>query len=105
VLAVAVVDQYTTISTQFADLLRAAVVLTLAMLTVGAAVARIASANVRSRRALPWAFPARNAPVAVLIATSVGGTAAMVSFVAVLFAAQLALLVPIALLAGSGRRR
>jgi BASS family bile acid:Na+ symporter len=105
VLAAAVVDEYTTISAQFADLLRAAIVLTLAMLAVGIAVARIASPNARDRRALPWAFPARNAPVAVLIATAVGGSAAMVSFVAVLFATQLALLVPIAVFAGSGRRR
>jgi hypothetical protein len=74
------------------------------MLIVGVAVARIVSANARDRSALPWAFPARSAPVAVLIATSVGGTAAMVPFVAVLFATQLALLVPIALLAGRGRR-
>jgi bile acid:Na+ symporter, BASS family len=105
VLAVAVVDQYATIRAQFADLLRAAMVFTLAMLLVGVGVARIVAANGRDRSALPWAFPARNAPVAVLIATSVGGAAAMVSFVAVLFATQLALLVPIALLAGRGRRR
>ena len=105
VLAVTVVDEYTTISTQFADLLRAAIALTLAMLTVGVAVARIASANARDRSALPWAFPARNAPVAVLIATTVSGKTAMVSFVAILFATQLALLVPIALLVGRGVRR
>jgi hypothetical protein len=43
--------------------------------------------------------------MAVLIATSVGGTGAMVSFVAVLFATQLALLVPIALFSRSGTRR
>ncbi len=105
VLAVATVDEYVTISAQFAGLLRAAIVLTLAMLIVGAVFARIVSANARDRGALPWAFPARSAPVAVLIATSTGGTAAMVSFVAVLFATQLALLVPIALFAGSGTRR
>lgn len=51
VLAAAVVDECTTISAQFADLLRAAIVLTLAMLTVGIAVARIASPNARPSRA------------------------------------------------------
>jgi len=105
VLAIAVVDDYTTIRAQFVDLLRAAIALTVPMFTIGVIVARIVSANARDRRALPWAFAARNAPVAVLIATSVGGTGAMVSFVAVLFATQLALLVPIALFAGSGTRR
>jgi BASS family bile acid:Na+ symporter len=105
VLAIAVADEYTTIRAQFADLLRAALVLTLAMLILGVAVARIVAASARDRRALPWAFPARSAPVAVLIATTVGGSAATVSFIAVLFATQLALLVPIALSAGSSRRR
>ena len=105
VLAIAVVDDYTTIRAQFVDLLRAAIALTLVMLTIGVITARIASANARDRSALPWAFAARNAPVAVLIATNVGGTGPMVSFVAVLFATQLALLVPMALVAGGGTRR
>jgi bile acid:Na+ symporter, BASS family len=105
VLAIAVVDDYTTIRAQFVDLLQAAIALTLVMLTIGVITARIVSANARDRSALHWAFAARNAPVAVLIATSVGGAGAMVSFVAVHFATQLALLVPIALFAGRGRRR
>jgi len=105
VLAIAVVDDYTTIRAQFVDLLRAAIALTMAMLVVGVIVARVVSTNARDRSALPWAFAARNAPVAVLIATSVGGTGAMVSFVAVLFATQLTLLVPIALFAGHARAR
>lgn len=105
VLAVAVVDEYTTIRAQFTGLLRAALIFTAASLAVGAAFARIATASARDRRALPWAFPARNVAVAVLIATTAGGTAAMVSLIAVLFATQLALLVPIALLVGSGRLR
>lgn len=103
VLAVAVIDEYATISAQFAVLLRAAVALTLAMLAIGLAVARTVSADVRGRSALPWAFPARNVAVAVLIATTAGGRGVMVSFIAVFFATQLALLVPMALFVGRGR--
>ena len=105
VLAIAVVNDYTTILAQFADLLRAAIALTVAMLIVGVIVARIVSVNARDRSALPWAFAARSAPVAALIATSVEGSGVMVSFVAVLFATQLALLAPIALFAGNRTRR
>ena len=105
VLVVAMNVAYSSIIAQFTDLFRAAIVFTLAMLILGIAVARIASLNVSERAALPWAFPARNVGVAVLIATAGGGTAAMVSFIAVLFATQLAILIPIAFVAGRGRRR
>lgn len=105
VLVLAIIGEYAAIGAQFSDLLRAAIVFTLAMLILGFMVARIASLHARERAALPWAFPARSAPVAVLIAMTGGGTAAMVPFIAVLFATQLALLIPIAFFAGRNTRR
>jgi bile acid:Na+ symporter, BASS family len=101
VLAVVVVDELPVIRAQFAHLLLAAVGFTLMMFTIGVIVSRIVSARVTSRRALPWAFPARNVAVAVLIATSITGGTEMVPFIAVLFAVQLALLIPIAIWVGS----
>ncbi|NCA71740.1 MAG: hypothetical protein EOM91_17010 [Sphingobacteriia bacterium] len=62
-----------------------------------------AKSSPRDRKAPQWAFPARNVAVAALIATAAGGESVMVPFIAVLFATQLALLTPMALLMGRGR--
>lgn len=104
-LASVVAEQIVAINAQIADLLQAALAFSLAALAVGVVVARIASTSASDRRALPWAFPARNVAVAALIASGMAGSSAMVSFIAVLFATQLVLLVPIALWVGSRARR
>ena len=72
------------------------------MLGLGLLVARWVTPAADDRCALVWGFPARNVAVAVLIATAVIGQAKMAAFVAVLFATQLALLIPFGL---SRRRR
>jgi BASS family bile acid:Na+ symporter len=97
VLAIVVVDQAATIRAQIGALLAAAGLFTLATLAIGAAVARLVADRPEDRRALVWGFPARNVGVATLIATAVIGQTAMASFVAVLFALQVALLAPLAL--------
>lgn len=103
VLALAVVDEYATIRSQFLGLLQTAILFTATGSIVGVVIARIATSSPRDRKALPWAFPARNVAVAALIATAAGGESVMVPFFAVLFATQLALLTPMALLMGRGR--
>jgi hypothetical protein len=60
-------------------------------------VRRLVASTGDVRRALPWSFPARNVAFAALIATAAVGQIAMASFLAVLFATQVALLVPLAL--------
>ena len=97
VLTFVVVDQFAGIRAQIVELLAASVLFTLLMLAIGAATARLIARRPEDRRALVWAFPARNVGVATLIATAVVGQVAMASFVAVLFATQVALLVPLAL--------
>ena len=97
VLAMVVVNQFAAIRAQFGILLGASVLFTLAMLTAGLMVAKIATRSGKDQRALVWGFPARNVAVAALIATSAMGQAAMASFIAVLFATQVAVLIPLAL--------
>jgi BASS family bile acid:Na+ symporter len=97
VFAFVVVDQFATIRDQFALFLAASVAFTLAMLGIGMLVARVVAPARDDRRALLWSFPARNVAVATLIATAAVGQVAMASFLAVLFATQVALLVPVAL--------
>jgi BASS family bile acid:Na+ symporter len=97
VLAFVVADQVDSIRAQFGELLAVSALLTLAMLAVGAIAARLVVRRPEDRRALLWGFPARNVGIATLIATAVVGQVAMASFVAVLFATQVAVLVPLAL--------
>ncbi len=97
VLAIVVIDQFAAIRAQFGTLLGASVLFTLAMLTAGLMVAKIATRSGKDQLALVWGFPARNVAVAALIATSALGQVAMASFIAVLFATQVALLIPLAL--------
>ena len=97
VLAMVVVNQFAAIRAQFGVLLRASLLFTLAMLVAGLMVAKIATRPGKDQLALVWGFPARNVAVAALIATSALGQVAMASFIAVLFATQVALLIPLAL--------
>ncbi len=85
---------------QIGELLAVSALFTLVMLAVGAVATRLVVRRSEDRRALPWGFPARNVGIATLIATAVVGQAAMASFVAVLFATQVAILVPLALWLG-----
>ena len=96
-LALVVADQFAAIRAQFALLSGAAMLLTLAMLAAGWLVVKLAAASADDRRGLLWGFPARNVAVATLVATSVLGKIAAVTFIAVLFATQVALLMPLAL--------
>ena len=97
VLAFVVVDQFASIRAQITQLVAASALFTLVMLTLGAITARLVARRSEDRRALVWGFPARNVGVATLVATAVVGQVAMASFVAVLFATQVAVLVPLAL--------
>jgi BASS family bile acid:Na+ symporter len=96
-LALVVADQFAAIRAQFALLSGAAMLLTLAMLAAGWLVLKLAAGSADDRRGLLWGFPARNVAVATLVATSVLGKIAAVTFIAVLFATQVALLMPLAL--------
>jgi BASS family bile acid:Na+ symporter len=97
VLTFVVADQIDSIRAQIGELLAASALFTLVMLTLGAIASRLVVRRAEDRRALPWGFPARNVGIATLIATAVVGQVAMASFVAVLFATQVAILVPLAL--------
>lgn len=97
VLALVVVDQFAAIRAQIVELLAASGLFTLLMLAVGAATSRLVARRPDDRRALVWGFPARNVGIATLIATAVIGQVPMASFVAVLFATQVAVLLPLAL--------
>lgn len=90
-----VADQFEAIRDRFAIYLGASAAFTAAMLATGLLVARLAARSAEDRRALVWGFPARNFAVATLIATAAVGQAQMLSFVAVLFATQIAVLVPL----------
>jgi BASS family bile acid:Na+ symporter len=96
VLALVVADQLDVIRTQTGELLAVSALFTLVMLAVGAIAARLVVRRSEDRRALLWGFPARNVGIATLIATAVVGQVAMASFVVVLFATQVAILVPLA---------
>ncbi len=102
-----VADQFEAIRDRFAIYLGASAAFTAAMLATGLLVARLAARSAEDRRALVWGFPARNFAVATLIATAAVGQAQMMSFVAVLFATQIAVLVPLGWRLGrrSGERR
>ena len=97
VLAFVVADQIDSIRAQIGELLVVSALFTLVMLAFGAITARLFARRSEDRRALLWGFPARNVGIATLIATAVVGQVAMASFVAVLFATQVAMLVPLAL--------
>jgi len=97
VLGLVVVDQFAAIRAQFGVLLGASVLFTLAMLVSGLLVARFATRSGEDQRAVLWGFPARNAAIATLTATSAMGQVAIASFIAVLFATQVVLLMPLAL--------
>jgi BASS family bile acid:Na+ symporter len=97
VLAFVVADQLDSIRAQIGELLAVSALFTLLMLTLGAVASRLVVRRSEDRRALPWGFPARNVGIATLIATAAVGQVAMASFVAVLFATQVAILVPLAL--------
>jgi BASS family bile acid:Na+ symporter len=96
VLTFVVVDQFTSIRAQITELLTVSALFTLVMLAVGAIASRLVAQRSEDRRAVLWGFPARNVGIATLIATAVVGQVAMASFVAVLFATQVAVLVPLA---------
>jgi predicted Na+-dependent transporter len=92
-----VVDQFAAIRAQFGILLGAAVLFTLVMLAAGLCVTMLLTRAGDDRRAVVWGFPARNVALATLIATSAIGKVAVASFIAVLFATQIVVLVPLAL--------
>jgi BASS family bile acid:Na+ symporter len=96
-LGMVIVDQRAAIHEQFALLFGGSLLFTLATLAAGWLVLRLTACSANDRRGLLWGFPARNVAVATLAATSVLGKAAVVTFIAVLFATQLTLLLPLAL--------
>ena len=102
-----VVAQFAAIREQWAVLLEASLLYTLALVAVAVIVTRLARLDHADSWALVWGFPARNLAVAALIATTVVGQLAMATFGAVLFAVHLATMIPLALWIGraSGRRR
>jgi BASS family bile acid:Na+ symporter len=95
VLGFVVVNQFAAIRGQFEILLAASLLFTIAMLAIGWVVARMVARTDEDRRTLPWGFAARNVAIATLIATAAIGQAQMASFVTVLFATQIALLIPL----------
>lgn len=95
VFALIVGEHLDTIWTRLGVFLSASACFTAAMLATGLLVAQVATRAAADRRALVWGFPARNVAVATLIATAAIGRAEMLSFVAVLFATQIAVLVPL----------
>jgi len=97
ILGMVVVDQYTAIRAQFGMLLGTAALFTLVMLAAGLFVTLLLARAADDRRAVVWGFPARNVALATLIATSAIGKVAVASFIAVLFATQLVVLIPLAL--------
>jgi len=107
VLGFVVVDQFVAIRNRFAMYFGASVLFTLAMLATGLLVSHVVTRTAEDRRALLWGFPARNVAVAALIATAAVGEVAAASFLAVLFATQVAILVPFALWLGrrAGKQR
>jgi BASS family bile acid:Na+ symporter len=92
-----IVDQRATIRAQFGTLLGVSALFTVAMVAAGLIAAKLATRSSEDLRAVVWGFPARNVAVATLIATSAVGQIDMASFIAVLFATQVAVLVPLAL--------
>ena len=105
VLLFVVFNQYAMIREQFGILLLTSVLLTIAMLCIGAVIAMVVTRSVIDRRTLVWSFPARNLAVAVLLAANVIGQASMASFAAVLFATHIAILIPLALWLGRKTER
>lgn len=97
VLGIVAANQLATIRAQFGTLFAAAASFTVVTLAFGLLVAKMVTRSDEDRRAVVWSFPARNVAVATLIATSAAGQIAMTSFIAVLFATQVALLIPLAL--------
>jgi BASS family bile acid:Na+ symporter len=97
VLGLVAVNQIAAIRAQFGILLGVSVLFTLVMVTAGLLVAKLVARSSEDRRAIPWGFPARNAALATLIATSAMGQVAVASFLAVLFVAQLVMLTSLAL--------
>lgn len=90
-----VANQFDAIRRQFGLFLGASAAFTGAMLAIGIVAARVATRAPEDRKALVWGFPARNVAVATLLATAAVGQAEMLAFVAVLFATQIAMLVPL----------
>jgi BASS family bile acid:Na+ symporter len=97
ILGMVVVDQFVAIRAQLGILLGAAALFTLVMLAAGLFVTILLARDGGDRRAVVWGFPARNVALATLIATSAIGKVAIASFIAVLFATQIIVLVPLAL--------
>jgi len=97
ILGMVVADQFVAIRAQFGILLGAAVLFTAAMVAAGLFVTMLLTRASDDRRAVVWGFPARNVALATLIATSTVGNVAAASFIAVLFATQIVILVPLAL--------
>jgi bile acid:Na+ symporter, BASS family len=97
VFAAIVASQFETIRDQLGIFIAASLMFTLAMLATGLLAARLLVRPVEERRALVWGFPARNLAVAMLIAGAAREQDGMASFIAVLFATQLAVFVPLGL--------
>ena len=104
VLGFVVVSQFEEIRDQFWVFLVASSLFTLATLAIGMVAVPLMTRWEPDRWSLLWGFPARNVAIATLIATAAIGQIAMASFVAVLFATQVLLLVPLALWHGNAAR-
>ena len=96
-LGLVIVDQFGVLRAQAGQLFAAAMVFTLAMLASGGLALKLFFHSDDEWRGLLWGFPARNVAIATLAATSVMGQMAIASFIAVLFATQISLLMPLAL--------
>jgi len=96
-LGAVIIDQREAIREQFVLLFGVSLLFTLATLAAGWVALRRPACSTEDRHGLLWGFPARNVAVATLAATSVLGKAAVVTFIAVLFATQLTLLLSLAL--------
>ena len=105
IVSLVIVNQFAAVRAQFDQLFGASLLFTLAMLASGFLAVRLLARSDEDRRALLWGFPARNVAIATLAATSVMGQMAVATFIAVLFATQVSLLLPLALWLGFQSRQ
>ena len=104
-LGLVIADQFAVFRAQIGQLFGASLLFTLAMLASGLLAVKLLARSDEDRRALLWGFPARNVAIATLAATSVMGQMAVATFIAVLFATQVSILLPLALWLGFRSRQ
>lgn len=90
-------DQFAAVRARFALFAGSSAAFTIALAAAGLLAGKLGARSGDDRRALIWGFPARNVAVAALVATATAESVEIATFIAVLFATQIALLVPFAL--------